>query len=142
LSALSNLRSRETLMHKPLSLTVGALAAAGALAATLPAAEAQPPGKPAQCFFLNQVANSRLIGLRTLYLRLYNKNYYRMDFAGDCNDMGTEPLILHPFDNNGQVCSALELDVRVRATGQVCNPASLKLLTPDEVSAIPAKDRP
>jgi hypothetical protein len=129
-------------MHKPLLLAVGAVAAAGALAATVPSSPAKSADRPAQCFRINQVMNSRLIGLRTLYLRLEDNSYYRMDFGGDCNDMGTEPLILHPFDNDGQVCGAVDLDVRVRGTGQICNPTSLKRLTPDEVSAIPAKDRP
>jgi hypothetical protein len=128
-------------MRQFLTLLAGAAAAAGALCATLPTAEASPAAHDA-CFHLSQVTNTRLVGMRTLYFRTSATTVYRMDFAADCNNVGTEPLILHPFDNSGTICHAIDLDVRVRGTGQMCNPTGLTRLTPDEIAAIPPADRP
>jgi hypothetical protein len=131
-------------MRSILQLSAAALTAAGALCATLSAATiaiAQPAHAPSACFYLNQISNSRLIDSKTLLIRAGNR-YFRMHFAGECNDMGTEPLILHPFDNGSQVCHAIDLDVRVRGTGQICNPTSLSQLSPGELAAIPPNERP
>jgi hypothetical protein len=127
-----------------LSLTAGALAAAGALCATLPAAEAQPAhgAQSGGCFHLSQVANTRMVGFRTLYIRTGDNSYYRMDFGADCNNLGTEPLILHPFANNDLICKAIELNVSVRSTHQICNATTLEKMTPEETAAIPKRDLP
>ena len=123
-------------------IAAGALAAAGALCATLPAAEASPAASHNACFRLSQIVNTHMVGFRTLYLRGGPGAYYRMDFAADCNNLGSEPLVLHPFANNDEICHAIELNVSVRGTGERCMPTSLSRLTPDEVAAIPPKDRP
>jgi len=129
-------------MLKTIALGAGALAAAAALAVTLPVAEAEPAGSSASCFRLNDIVNTRMQGYRTLYLRASTGAFYRMDFSADCNNLGTEPLVLHPFDNGDEICHAVDLDVRVRGVGEACMPISLKRLTPDEVAALPPKDKP
>jgi|HubBroStandDraft_1064217.scaffolds.fasta_scaffold44572_2 hypothetical protein len=130
-------------MRSFLKVSAAVMTAAGAFCVTLPSvtAVAQPARQPSACFYLRQVDNSRLIDTKTLLIRAGNR-YFRMHFAGECNDMGTEPLILHPFDNGNQVCHAIDLDVRVRGTGQICNPTSLTQLSPAELAAIPANQRP
>lgn len=128
-------------MFRLISLAAGALAAAGALCVTLPNAEAQPQASDGSCMLLSQLQSTRMQGLRILYLRTSSATY-RMDFSADCNDVGGEPLIFHPVDNNSQICSALALNVRVRDTGEACTPISLRRLTPEEVAAIPPKYRP
>jgi hypothetical protein len=127
-------------MSVSIRVAAGALALL-ALAATLPTAEAQPSagGAPA-CFRLGQVENSKMSGLRTLYLRA-GAHTYRLDFASDCNNLGDEPIVLHPFSNSGEICHPIDLDVGFRS-GQRCLPSSLRRLTPAETAAIPAKDRP
>jgi hypothetical protein len=132
-------------MFQLLRSLAGGIAAAGALAVTLPTAEAQPAPPRADggsCFYLNQVQSTHLANPRTLYFRTSARAYYRMDFAADCNDMSTEPLILHPFDNSGQICGAISLDVSVRETHQRCMPTRLTRLTPEEVARVPPKDLP
>ena len=130
-------------MYPMFRIAAGALAAAGALCATLPAAEAGPADShPGACFQISQIVSTRMAGYRTLYLRRGPGEYWRMDFGADCNNVGSEPLILHPFDNSGEICHAIDLNVSVRGTGERCLPTSLRRLTPDEVAAIPAKDRP
>jgi hypothetical protein len=116
---------------------LAALAAAG-LAAAAPALAA--PSSSA-CFRLSDIQNTKMQGERTLFMRSSTGAYYRMDFGADCNNIG-EPLILHPVDNSGEVCTANALDIRVRGTGQACIPTNLSRLTPDEVAAIPPSDKP
>ena len=125
-----------------LRLAAGLAAAAGALAVTLPAAVVAQPATHDSCFRLSAINNTRMAGYRTVYFRVYGNQYFRMDFSADCNNVGTEPLILHPFNNNDMICHAIDLNVSVRDTRQACNPTSLRRLTPDEVSQIPARDRP
>jgi hypothetical protein len=130
------------MMLQSLRLAAGAAVAAGALAVTLPAAVVAQPSKGEPCFRLSSLNNTRMIGHREVLFRVYGNQVWRMQFSGECNASGNEPLILHPVDNNDQICHAIDLDVSVRATHEGCIPTSLRRLTPDEVSAIPAKDRP
>jgi hypothetical protein len=129
-------------MLKTIALAAGALTAAAAVTVTLPAAEAQPTGPSASCFRMGEIMNTRMHGYRTLYLRASSGAFYRMDFGADCNNLGTEPLVLHPFDNGDEICRAVDLDVRVRGTGEACIPISLKRLSPAEVAALLPVDKP
>jgi hypothetical protein len=130
-------------MYPMFRFAAGALAAAGALCATLPAAEAAPADSRGDtCFHMSQIVSTRMAGFRTLYMRGGPGEYYRMDFAADCNNLGSEPLVMHPFANNDEICHAIDLNVSVRGTGERCLPTNLTRLTPDEVAAIPPKDRP
>ena len=122
---------------------MGLGAAVAALGATLPTAEAQPAAsRPPSCFYTTQIENSRMADDHTLYIRTSARGFYRMDFAGDCDADANGPLIIHPFSNNGQICSAISVDVSLRETGQRCLPTRLTPLTPDEVAQIPKKDLP
>lgn len=133
----------KTPLSQGMALAAGALTAAAALAATFPAAEAEPAARTsASCFRLSDIMSTRMQGYRTLLMRSSTGAYYRMEFGADCNNLGTEPLVLHPFDNGDEICRAVDLDVRVRGTGEGCLPVSLARLTPAEVAAIPPKDKP
>ena len=130
-------------MLQPLRLAAGLAAAAGALAVTTasPTVMAQPGGE--SCFRLSHLDNSRLAqDHHALYLRVYGRQVYRMDFSGSCNSSGNEPLVLHPVDNGDLICHAIDVNVSVRSTHEGCIPTGLHRLTPDEVSAIPPADRP
>ena len=128
---------------KILALAAGAAAALPMLLFALPSADAQPaPHGAARCFHLDDVESFRLANPRVLYMRLGDGRIYRLGFGADCNNLGTQPLSLHPFDNTGVVCGYVDLNVSVTGVGEQCIPTSLAELTPDEVSAIPPKDRP
>ena len=124
-------------------LAAAGIACVGALAATLPVAEAQPAASHgASCFRVTQIQNTRMADLRTLYIRTSARTFYRMNFGADCNNLGTEPLVIHPVDNSGDICGAISVDVGVRGTGQRCIPTDLTRLSPDQVAAIPKQDLP
>jgi hypothetical protein len=124
-----------------LRLAAGLAAAAGALAVTLPAAVVAQPS-PQSCFHLSHLDNSRMAeNNQVMYLRVYGNQYYRMDFTTSCNRSGNEPLVLRPV-NDDLICHAIDVNVSVRGTREGCIPTSLTRLTPDQVAAIPPRDRP
>jgi hypothetical protein len=127
-------------MYQSLRFAVGALAAVGAICAALPAAEASPAA--GACFRVNNIQGTKLDGPRTLYVRADGGRTYRIEFAADCNSAAAYALVLHPVSNNDQICQAVELNVRVRDTGEMCEPQTISRLTPDEAAALPAKVRP
>ncbi|HUO12951.1 MAG TPA: hypothetical protein VMU37_09370 [Caulobacteraceae bacterium] len=127
-------------MSLSLRFAAGALAAAGAICAVLPAAEASPAG--GACFRVDNIQNSKLDGPRTLYVRADGGRTFRIEFANDCDTAAAYSLILHPVSNTDQICNAIELNVRVRRTGEFCEPKSMTRLTPEEAAALPAKVRP
>jgi hypothetical protein len=130
-------------MFRVISTVAGAAAGVLALAATLPAAEAQPsPAVSTPCFRLNNVDNSRMVDPRTLLMRVSGNRIYKVGFDANCATGQTYGLVIHPVDNSGEICRAIEFNVSVRDTGEQCEPRTLTLLSPDEVAAIPAKDRP
>jgi hypothetical protein len=122
---------------------LGLSAAAAALGATLPTAEAQPAASaPPSCIRMNQIMNTRMVHSRVLYIRTSARTFYRMDFSSDCDSDSNGPLIIHPIDNSGEICSAIGVNISVRETGQRCLPSELTKLTADEVATIPKKDLP
>jgi hypothetical protein len=130
-------------MSKFLTLAIGGLAAAGALAATLPTAEAQPTGGGGNvCFHFLNVLNSKMADPRTLYLRADGGRTFKIGFSNDCVAGDIYGLILHPTANGGEICNAIDLDVAVRETGLRCVPTSLERLSPEEAAQIPLKYRP
>lgn len=126
------------------SLRIGAAVAtaAGALAVTLPVAVVAQPSAGESCFRLSHLDNSRMAENNSvMYIRVYGNHYYRMDFSGACNRSGNEPLILRPV-NDDLICHAIDVTISVRGTREGCIPTSLRRLTPDEVAAIPPRDKP
>jgi hypothetical protein len=114
-------------------------AAALGLAAAPLAAQAAPQSA---CFRLSDIQSTKMQpDDRALYLRASTGAYYKLEFGAACPNPGDAPLVLHPTDNSDMVCSAIGLDVRVRGA-EGCIPTSLTRLTPDEVSALPANQRP
>jgi len=129
-------------MIKTATLAAGAAAALAALAFASPLADAQPSdaGGPA-CLNFTTVTGQRLADRRTLYLRA-GRAIWRITFQGDCNTAPNETLIMHPVTNNEVICNAIELNIRVRETGESCVPRTLTRLTPEEADSLPPRDRP
>jgi hypothetical protein len=128
-------------MLRLVTLGAGAAAAALCLAATFPTAEAQPAHKSGRCLYLNNILGQRTVDDHTVYLR-EGGGVWRLDFSNNCSNAENETLVFFPLTNNGVICSAIELNVRIRATGQSCVPSNLRLLSSDEAAALPLRDRP
>jgi hypothetical protein len=119
----------------------GFAAAAASLAVAFPVAEAQPRNQGGACLRFDDIQGQRVANDHTVYIR-GSGAVWRLTFSNNCANAADETLILNPVTNNGVICSAIELNVRVRSTGQACVPSSLTRLTPEEAAAIPPRDRP
>ena len=128
-------------MLRNLSLAAGAAAALAGLAVTYPVVEAGPAHAEGLCLTLGLIDGQRVADDHTVYLR-QGRAVWRLGFANDCANAANETLIFHPITNNGVVCHAIDLNVRVRATGQSCIASSLVRLTDEEAAALPKRFQP
>ncbi len=118
-------------------------------AATLAPSQAAPvkpdPAKaPSRCFFNNQVTSYRASDDQTLYVRA-GRNVYRMDTLGRCIDLRNSLNIALDSSPSSSICNAQDVTVLVHADGlgpQRCAVRTLTRLTPEELAALPKKDRP
>jgi hypothetical protein len=126
-------------------LTTVLLAAAPALADTPVAAEKAP--KPARsCFYLSDWSNWKAPDNKTLYLKVRNRDVYRVDLSHG-GGMLTSPGVhlVSVVRGSDQVCAPLDLDLRVSDGFGFAMPlmaTAITKLTPDEIKAIPKKDQP
>jgi hypothetical protein len=123
------------------------LTLAGALAAT-PLATAQPRPAPAQsrqCFYARNINNYTTAGGRLVYIRVGVADVYRLDLMTDCPELGfRQDLQFTRADPGASICSAIDLTIRFREPGarRICPVAEMRKLTPEEVAAMPKRDRP
>ena len=101
------------------------------------------------CVYITQLQGNHALGDRSVIFRANVSDFYRLDFAQQCEAL-TYPdprLIITPFGGEGLICHALDLDVRVAENGpgsiaEPCITKSFYKLTPAQVAAIPKKDLP
>ena len=124
-----------------------ALITAAAGLAPLAAASAAPyePGARS-CFFVTQWRGWKSPSPRVLYLGVNNHDVYQVDLAADAPELkwGDARLISQVRDTTS-ICSAIDLDLKVsdgHGFSSPLFPRSMRKLTPEEVAAIPPKDRP
>ena len=139
------------------SRIVGAAAAfcaAGALASPALADQQHP------CFFINQWESSVLVGFKaaerylqfnghpnTVYLRVNIKDIYRLDLSAGSEQL-TWPGSYHLVSvvrGSSSICTPLDLQLAVSDSHGFYQPLIVKTitkLTPDQIAALPKKDRP
>jgi hypothetical protein len=122
------------------------------LAATLglagAATAADPPKSSSRdCFFARSWEGWKAPNDKTLFLRVNNRDVYRVDLqVGSTFLTGPDPHLINDVRGPDTICSPLDLDLRVSPGSD--GPAeplfvkSLVKLTPQQVAAIPKKDRP
>jgi len=108
---------------------------------------AQTPAKPRanRCFLQRNINGFAAPDDRTLYVRVGVKDVWRLDLTNNCtgltfrNNLGLEARPASPW-----ICSPLDATVVFRQTGmsQRCPIIGLRQLTPDEIAALPKRDRP
>ncbi|HEY2707419.1 MAG TPA: hypothetical protein VGI95_05140 [Caulobacteraceae bacterium] len=119
------------------------VAVAGVLGAVLPTAEAGPTTHSDNaCITMGHIQNTKMASPRVLLVRADGGHTFRIGFASDCNSAASFGVVMHPFDNSGQVCQPLALDISVRDTGERCIANSLSRLSDEEVAALPPRLRP
>ncbi|MGA2951986.1 MAG: DUF6491 family protein [Caulobacteraceae bacterium] len=126
------------------SRIVGALAACcaiGALATPALANEQHP------CFFINQWQGWHATDANTVYLRVSMKDIYRLDLSAGSQEL-TWPGSYHLVSvvrGSDSICTPLDLQLAVSDGRGFYQPLIVKTitkLTPDQIDALPKKDRP
>jgi hypothetical protein len=114
------------------------------VAATV-AAAAPAPTKPAggACFWSRDITNWRDVGERQVNLEVLHRDVYRLDLAFDCPSLhfAHQSLILDAA-GGGPVCASSLPDVIVPGQAVRCPVTRITKLTPEEVKALPKKERP
>jgi hypothetical protein len=113
------------------------------------AAVAQPAvSTPDKCFRIEQFEGWRAPDAKTIYIRVLQDRFYRLDLAGACPALKQPDahLITHTRGPDS-VCSAIDWDLKVSegASFQFSEPCIVKTMTylsPGDVAAIPKEFKP
>lgn len=128
-----------------------ALAAVAALGLATPALTAQAlaatPDSTRNCFLANEWQDWKAPNDKTIYVRVNQHDVWRLDLSGGSN-MITDPTnhLVTNLQDSAWICHAIDLsNMKVSDGHGVTEPLfvkSLTKLTPEQVAAIPQKDRP
>lgn len=117
-----------------------------AAALTLAAGQAMAATKPAKtCFSARNVSNFAVVDDRTVNIRVGVRDVYQLNLLTTCPDIGWQNEIAIKSRSSSFVCSPL--DATLIAEGpfgrpQRCEVSGLRKLTPDEIAALPSRERP
>jgi len=122
----------------------GALLTAPALAAADETAAPQKAQR--QCFQLSDWQGWSAPDKNTLYMKVRNRDVYKVDLAWGSNQL-TWPgnFLVSTVRGIDTVCNPIDLDLKVSDSSGFAMPIRAKTitkLTPEEIAAIPKKDRP
>lgn len=124
-------------------LIVAALAAGCAAAGS---AAARPATSNPPCFFVSQWQGWKSPSPDVIYLGVNMHDVYRVDLSAGSSQLQWPSAHLVSIVRGGDsICSPLDLQLSVADTNGFATPLiarSLTKLTPEEVAAIPKKDRP
>ena len=125
-----------------------ALAVAGLFTSTAQAQDgAQAKAKPARaCFSLSDWQGWSSPSRDVLYMKVRNRDVYRLDLTRGSNQLGSAGShIVSVVRGSDRICNPIDLDLRVSDGMGFAMPIRAKTitkLTPEEIAAIPKKDRP
>ena len=98
-----------------------------------------------QCFSPQQIANFRTADATTLYLKVRSNKVYELTTSGGCNDVdGTTRLAILP-EIGSRLCSGDWATIAAPGSTQAiqrCRVHISKVLSAEEVAALPARNRP
>ena len=134
----------KSMIRAGLLTTVLLAAAAPALAD--PAAKDAPPRAARSCFYLSDWDGWSAPNKDTLYLKVRNRDVYRVDLAHGTNQLTSPGVhLVSVVRGVDSVCAPLDLDLRVSDGFGMAMPIRAKTitkLTREEIAAIPKKYRP
>jgi hypothetical protein len=126
-------------------LTMSGLSALPALAIVVVAVGAQAEPTRSTCFVTRNISSFSAPNDRTVYVRVGVRDFYRLDLMGDCTGISfRNRLALKSAPGSSWICSPLDVTVINTQMGsnQRCPVTAITRLTPDEVAALPKRDRP
>jgi hypothetical protein len=116
-----------------------------ALAATVAAGAVAASPSTDPCFLQRNINGFAAPNDRTLYVRVGVRDVWRLDLMTDCTGLTfRNSLALQGSPTGPWICHPLEATVINRQGGfpMRCPVSALHKLTPDEIAAIPKRDRP
>jgi hypothetical protein len=107
----------------------------------------QSVAKPqaSQCFVRRNINGFSAPNDRTVYIRVGVGDVWRLDLMTDCTGLSfRQSFGLADRPASAWICSPLDATVVFRETGmnQRCPVSAMHKLTPDEITALPKRDRP
>ena len=126
------------------TLAAASLLAALAFAGTAQAASSHAASDNKSCFYARNVDGWRASGDQTVYLRVGVRDVYKLDLMTRCTDIDWNEKIGIRSRGSNWICSGLDAEIisPSRIGPQRCPVQTLRKLTPQEVAALPKKDRP
>lgn len=123
-----------------------ALAACAPTEGAAPGAQSASADAPRTCFLPQQITNYRSARNRTVYVRTIGDDVFEIDAAG-CFDLDASfGLAITPsFGVNDRLCvgDGARITLSSPSAGQnPCMARVVRSLTPEEVAALPGRDRP
>jgi hypothetical protein len=128
-------------------LTTALLAASASVQAATPDEGKAPVTKPARtCFYLSDWDGWSAPDKNTLYLKVRNRDVYRVDLSHGTNQLTSPGVhLVSVVRGTDQICRPLDLDLRVSDGFGFAMPIMAKAITKlstEEIAALPKKDRP
>ena len=119
---------------------------AAALLATAPVAVAQTPDKPPakrQCFFPRSVNGFSAVGNDMVNVRVGVREVYQLKLLGPCPDIDWTWQI-GIISRGATVCTGFDATLLVPSNigSQRCEVRAVRKLTPEEIAALPARQKP
>ena len=112
-------------------------------------AAAEPPmetSKGNTCFFATQFDNWKAPDPKTVFIRLTDNRYFRLDLSAPCYALKSPgAYLISRFRGPNTICSAVDWDLKVNTPHgipEACIVRTMTPLTPQEVSGIPKKFKP
>jgi len=133
------------------TMIVAGLAGATLLSASaaVPAAAApQGGGAGRSCFWSRNISSWTEAGDRTVNFRVGVNDFYQLQLVNDCPDLRfAEAIGLETRGGSNFICSGLDVNVIVprsvtHTIPQRCMGSSIRKLSPEEVAALPPKQKP
>ncbi len=120
--------------------------ARGALAATVLALSAQAADAGQNCFLSQDWQGWKSPSPNLIYLKVGLHDIYKVTLSGGSSQLQSPNVhLVSIVRGSTNVCSAIDLDLKVSDNNGFATPLiadTLTKLTPDEIAAIPKKDRP
>jgi hypothetical protein len=104
------------------------------------------PRQPRRCFSAHSVRNFRVVNNSTVNIRV-NRDVYRLDLFGSCTDLNWNSRMGLQTTGSSTICVGSGLGTTIVTRGptggrQRCPVQSVTLLTPEQVEALPPRERP
>ncbi|HVJ01100.1 MAG TPA: DUF6491 family protein [Sphingomonas sp.] len=104
------------------------------------------PREPRRCFLPREVRNFTAVNSTTVNVRV-GRDIYRIETFGFCPDLGwTNRMAIRTTGGSSMICVGSGLGVSILTRGpsgrRSCQVRSIRALTPQEIQALPRRDRP